>query len=80
VGAHARETGTKSLETMEGYFTQALGGMKKYDPFMELHVGFFTSDLDAYVAAFRAASVPMFASTFTDPSTGACLMTASWYR
>eukprot|EP00966_Prymnesium_polylepis_P275213 6358716-Prymnesium_polylepis.1 len=43
--------------------------MKQYDPFMELHAAFFTSDLDSYVAAFKAASVPTFASTFVQGST-----------
>ena len=43
--------------------------MKKYDPFMELHVGLYTSDIDSYIAAFKAADVPTFASTFEDPTT-----------
>lgn len=65
-----REMGNLSggLETMEDYFTQALGGMKKYDPFMELHVGFHTADLDSFISTFTAASVPYFASTFVDPA------------
>lgn len=69
VGAYARESGTVSLTTQESYFTQALGGMEKYDPFMELHVGLYTSDIDSYIAAFKAADVPTFASTFEDPTT-----------
>ena len=43
--------------------------MEKYDPFMELHVGLYTSDIDSYIAAFKAADVPTFASTFEDPTT-----------
>merc|ERR1719498_469201 len=69
VGAYMRETGSLSLETIEDYFTQALGGMKKYDPFMELHVAFHTADLDSFISAFTAGSVPYFASTFVDSAT-----------
>ena len=69
VGAYKRETGNLTLETMEGYFTQALGGMAAYDPFMELNVAFFTSDIDMYISAFQSDGVPYFASTFNDEET-----------
>ena len=36
VGAYKRDSGSKSMETLESEFTQALGGMAKYDPFMEV--------------------------------------------
>ena len=48
VGAYERYSGAKTLETMEGEFTSAMGGMKQYDPFMELHAMFMTKDLDSY--------------------------------
>jgi hypothetical protein len=64
VGAYERESGTLTMEDLEEQYTAALGGMKKYDPFMELHAAFYASDLDHYVSAFKAASVPTFASTF----------------
>ena len=48
-------------------FTAALGGMKKYDPFMELTLGLYTADLDSFVKAFEGASpkIAYFPSTFT---------------
>lgn len=64
VGAYKRESGSKSMETLEGEFTQAMGGMQKYDPFMELHTAFYTSDLDAYISSFKNDSVAYFPSTF----------------
>lgn len=64
VGAYLRDSGSKSMETLESEFTQALGGMGRYDPFMELHTAFYTSDLDGYVAAFQNDSVAYFPSTF----------------
>ena len=69
VGAYKRDSGTLTMETLEAQFTAALGGMKQYDPFMELHAAFYTSDLDHYVSAFKAASIPTFASTFVQGST-----------
>ena len=36
VGAYKRDSGSKSMETLETEFTQAMGGMAKYDPFMEV--------------------------------------------
>lgn len=66
VGAYMRESGKLSLETMEDYFTQAMGGMKTYDPFMELHIAWHTDDLDPLITLFKADSVPYFASTFVD--------------
>ena len=35
---------------------------------MENNVGLLTQDLDAYVAAFDAAAVPYYATSFTEPS------------
>jgi hypothetical protein len=66
VGAYKRDSGNLTMQTLEGYFTQALGGMAKYDPFMELNTGFYVSDLDYYVKAFDTAKVPYFPSTFTE--------------
>merc|ERR1711865_885071 len=66
VGAYKRDSGSKTLETLESEFTEALGGMAKYDPFMELHTAFYTSDLDSYVKSFKSGSVAYFASTFTE--------------
>jgi len=68
VGAYKRDSGAKTLEAMEGEFTEAMGGMKSYDPFMELHTMFHTTDLDSYIAKFKAAGVAMFASTFDSGS------------
>jgi len=66
VGAYKRDSGSKSMETLESEFTQALGGMAKYDPFMELHTAFYTSDLDSYITSFKSDSVSYFPSTFTE--------------
>ena len=52
------------MEDLEAAFTAGLGGMKQYDPWMELHVMFKTANLDAYTTAFQAAGVPTFDSTF----------------
>jgi len=69
VGAYKRDSGSKSMQTLESEFTQALGGMKKYDPFMELHTAFYTSDLDSYISAFKNDSVAYFPSTFEQSGT-----------
>jgi hypothetical protein len=65
VGAYKRDSGAHTMAELEQFFTTAVGGMAAYDPFMELHVGLMTSNLDYYVSAFKAASVPAFASSFT---------------
>ena len=70
MGAYKRDSGTLSMETNEMQYTQALGDMTKYDPFMELHAAFLTPDLDHYVSAFKTAGVPTFASTFVEPASG----------
>jgi len=69
VGAYKRESGSKSMEELESEFTQALGGMQKYDPFMELHIAFYTSDLDSYISSFKKDSVAYFPSTFVQSGT-----------
>lgn len=66
VGAYKRDSGSKSMEELESEFTSAMGGMAKYDPFMELHVAFYTSDLDSYVSSFKKDSVAYFPSTFKE--------------
>jgi hypothetical protein len=45
VGAYKRDSGNLTMQTLEGYFTQALGSMAKYDPFMELSAGFYVDNL-----------------------------------
>lgn len=67
VGAYERESGEKTMPQLEALFTSGMGDMSKYDPFMDYHVGFYTADLDHYLAAFKAAGVPYFPSTFVDP-------------
>merc|ERR1712010_48570 len=69
VGAYKRDSGSKSMETLESEFTQAMGGMQKYDPFMELHIAFYTSDLDSYISSFKNDSVAYFPSTFVQSGT-----------
>merc|ERR1719163_1630436 len=69
VGAYKRDSGDKSMEELEMDFTQAMGSMKKYDPYFEYHMAFLTEDLDSYVSIFDSDQVPYFASTWTDPST-----------
>ena len=67
VGAYERDSGNLTLQELESMFTAALGGMKKYDPFMELTLGLYTADLDSFVKAFEGASpkIAYFPSTFT---------------
>jgi hypothetical protein len=56
------------MEQLESEFSQALGDLSKYDPMMENHVAFMTSNLAHYTSAFDSGSVPYFSSTFTDAS------------
>ena len=67
----------EAMEQLEQSFTTSMGGMKQYDPFMELNVGMWTSDLDHYLTAFKADTVPYFASKFTSTSTGKTYYTAT---
>lgn len=69
VGAYERESGNLSLAELESRFTDALGNMTSYVPFMDLHAAFYTKDLDHYIRAFKTANVPTFASTFTQGHT-----------
>lgn len=64
VGAYLRDPGAMSMQAIELQFTQTLAGMKSYDPMMELHAAFHTTDLDTYVSKFKAAAVPYLATTF----------------
>jgi len=57
------------MEQLETEFTQAMGDMTKYDPYMAYNMGFVTEDLDYYIKAFDAGAVPYFASTWTDEGT-----------
>merc|ERR1740138_904230 len=68
VGAYKRDPGSKSMEQLESEFSQALGDLSKYDPMMENHVAFMTSNLAHYTSAFDSGSVPYFSSTFSDAS------------
>jgi len=69
VGAYKRESGSKSMEQIETEWTKSMGAMDKFDPFFDFNVGFVTTGLDSYIAAFDKDKVPYFASTFTDPDT-----------
>jgi len=64
VGAYLRDSGDMSMQAIELQFTQALAGMKEYDPMMELHAGFHTTDLDSYINKFKAADIPFLATKF----------------
>jgi hypothetical protein len=68
VGAYKRESGSKSMEQLESEFSQGMGDLSKYDPMMENHIAFLTSNLAHYTSAFDAANVPYFSSTFSDSS------------
>jgi len=69
VGAYKRDPGSKSMEQLESEFSQALGDLSKYDPMMENHMAFMTSNLAHYTAAFDAGNVPYFSSTFSSTTT-----------
>lgn len=69
VGAYKRDAGVKSMEQVEKEFSQSMGSMQKYDPYMDYHMAVLTDDLDHYVNLFNADSVPYFASTFEDENT-----------
>ena len=64
VGAYLRDSGDKSMQEIEYQFTQTLAGMAAYDPMMELHAGFYTTDLDSYINKFKAADTPFLATKF----------------
>jgi hypothetical protein len=76
VGAYRRDSGSYTMEQLETQFTASMGGMKKYDPWMEQSVGLFTTDLDYYLNAFKKGNVPYFPSSFTVASTGKTYYTA----
>lgn len=59
------------MEQIETEWTKSMGSMDKYDPFFDFNFGVVTTDLDSYVTAFDKDKVPYFASTFSDPQTGA---------
>ena len=65
------------MQQLEGYFSQAMGGMNTYDPFMALHAGFYTTDLDKYLSAFSSGGVKYFPSSFVDTSTGRTFYSAT---
>ena len=64
VGAYLRDSGDMSMQAIELEFTQTLAGMESYDPMMELHVGFHTTDLDSYIKKFKAADTPFLVTKF----------------
>ncbi|KAH8075611.1 hypothetical protein JL721_1625 [Aureococcus anophagefferens] len=69
VGAYDRDSGDLSMADVETkVYGSALGDFSKFDVYMENNVGLLTQDLDAYVAAFDAAAVPYYATSFTEPS------------
>lgn len=70
VGAYERYSGAMSMQQLESAFTQTLGGMKTYSPFMELHAAFYTLALPAFASSFLVDNVPVFHSTFVAPDTG----------
>ena len=51
-------TGGMSVAEVEAEFAKKLGDMTTFDSFMDYGVTFITSDLDGYVKAFDADSVP----------------------
>eukprot|EP00937_MAST-01D_sp_MAST-1D-sp2_P004021 g4021.t1 len=77
VGAYKRESGALSMAELEARFSQAMGGMATYDPFMDQHVAFYTADLDYYADAFDKGGVAALKGTFVDEATGGSYSTVT---
>ena len=73
VGAYERYSGAKTLETMEGEFTAAMGGMKQYVIVLYVvawpETGGSGNDIASAVSVSgRAPTIPKLLSSFSDRS------------
>ena len=50
-------TGGLSVSEVEAIVTEKLGNLSRFDAWLDFHVGLYTTELDAFIAAFDAGGV-----------------------
>jgi catechol 2,3-dioxygenase-like lactoylglutathione lyase family enzyme len=64
-GSRAKASGNLTVEQVEDIFTQQLGDMSQYSPYMDYRLGLQVSSLDSYAAAFKSGNQKYLPLTWT---------------
>jgi len=64
-GSRAKASGNLTVEQVEDIFTQKLGDMSAYSPYMDYHLALQVSSLDSYTSAFRSDGQKFLPLTWT---------------